>query len=98
MTWKSLISLLLVAALSQVGCAPGYNPELYPINDVLYPGPDVKILGITDDGNIIVSEAFILWVDALKQEIVRLREEIQRLRGYENARPTVNYLNHVPKH
>ena len=60
------------------------------MGDVLYPRPDVKVLGVTEDGNVIVTEAFILWVDALKQEIVRLREEIQRLRGFENAGPTTN--------
>jgi hypothetical protein len=53
-----------------------YNPSLYPSYDVLNPGPEVRLnpLGFDKDGNIIVNEAFWLWVDELKQEIIKLRK------------------------
>jgi len=48
------------------------------MRDVLYPSEDVKIIAITDDGNIIVNSAFMLWVEDLKQEIIRLRRELEK--------------------
>jgi hypothetical protein len=46
----------------------------------LNPGPEVRLnpLAFTPDGNLVVNQAFILWVDELKQEIKRLREELKR--------------------
>ena len=35
-------------------------------------------LAFDKDGNAIVNQAFILWVDELKQEIKHLREELKR--------------------
>jgi len=55
-----------------------YEPSLYPVKDVLHPNEDVKIIAVTDDGNVIVNEAFILWVEDLKQEIIRLRRELEK--------------------
>lgn len=44
--------------------------------DVLRPSPGVQIIGFTENGNIIINEAFLLWVDELKAEIKRLRKEL----------------------
>jgi len=55
-----------------------YKPSLYPVKDVLHPGEDVKIIAVTEDGNIIVNSAFMLWVEDLKQEIIRLRRELEK--------------------
>jgi hypothetical protein len=54
-----------------------YNPALYPSYDVLNPGPEVRLnpLAFTPDGNLIVNQAFILWVEELKQEIIKLRKK-----------------------
>jgi hypothetical protein len=43
---------------------------------VLNPGDEVRLnpLAFTEDGNVVVNQAFILWVDELKQEIVKLRK------------------------
>jgi hypothetical protein len=53
-----------------------YNPALYPSYDVLNPGPEVRLnpLAFTEDGNLIVNQAFIRWVDELKREIIKLRK------------------------
>lgn len=59
------------------------TPELLPVADVLLPSEDVQIVGFTEDGNIIVNGAFMLWVDALKDEIKRLRKELNDCRGGE---------------
>jgi hypothetical protein len=58
----------------------GYNPALYPSYDVLNPGAEVRLnpLAFTADGNVIVNGAFILWVDELKGEIKKLREELRK--------------------
>jgi len=74
--WLSLISLCLIVN----NCAY-HQPELYPISDVLVPSEEVQIIEITEEGNILVNQAFILWVESLKQEIVRLRKEIEKLKG-----------------
>jgi len=68
-----LITLLIIIIFSSCG---HYNPTLFPSYDVLNPGPEVRKnpLGFTEDGNIIVNEAFILWVDELKQEVLKLRK------------------------
>jgi len=55
-----------------------YEPSLYPVKDVLYPSEDVKIIAVTEDGDIVVNEAFILWVEDLKVEIIRLRKELEK--------------------
>ncbi len=70
---------LCAICFSAEHCA-SYNPALYPSYDVLNPGEQVRLnpLGFTEDGNFIVNGAFILWVDELKQEIKRLREELRR--------------------
>lgn len=53
-----------------------YNPALYPGYDVLNPSPEVKAcpLSVTDDGNFVVNQAFLMWVKDLKLEIKRLRK------------------------
>ena len=58
------------------GACSCYNPALYPSYDVLNPGPEVRLnpLAFTPDGNLIVNPAFIIWVDELKREIVKLRK------------------------
>ncbi|GAG36389.1 unnamed protein product, partial [marine sediment metagenome] len=54
-----------------------YNPSMYPSYDVLNPGEDVRLnpIGWTDDGNVIVNEAFMQWV-------MELQDEIRKLRGF----------------
>ena len=68
-----LISLLLVA--SNCSVLSYLDPDVYPVeeDDVLKPGPEVKIIGFTEEGNPIVSPEFIDWMERLKQEISRLR-------------------------
>jgi len=48
------------------------------VKDVLHPSEDVKIIAVTEDGNVLVNEAFILWVEDLKLEIIRLRRELEK--------------------
>jgi len=68
----SLISLLLVGSCSVLSYL---DPDVYPVEeeDILKPGPEVKIIGFTEEGNPIVSPEFIDWMERLKQEISRLR-------------------------
>jgi hypothetical protein len=70
-----LAVLLVWLAFSGLSCRP-YDPTLYPSYDVLNPSAEVRLspLAFTADGNLVVSPAFIAWVDELKQEIVRLRK------------------------
>lgn len=69
MIWISLISLFLVTSCSY------FDPELYPVeNELLKPGPEVKVIGFTEDGDPIVSPAYMDWVERLRQEIKRLRD------------------------
>jgi len=72
------LTLCAVSFLAAASCH--YEPQLYPAKDVLKPGPEVKIIAITQDGNIIVNDAFMLWVEDLKSEIRRLRREVERLK------------------
>jgi len=72
------LTLCAAAFLAAASCR--YEPQLYPAKDVLQPGPEVKIIAITQDGNVIVNKAFMLWVEDLKLEIKRLRRETERLR------------------
>ena len=71
--------LMLCASFFLITDCTHYNPSLYPSYDVLNPGPEVRAnpLSVTDDGNFIVNEAFILWVQELKEEIKKLRKEQQ---------------------
>ena len=66
----------LFLCFSPVGCST-YDPSLYPSYDVLNPGAEVRLnpLGFTADGNVIVNPAFVLWVEELKTEIIKLRKE-----------------------
>ena len=66
--------------LALAGCTH-YNPALYPSYDVLNPGPEVRKnpLSISEDPVtheplFIVNQAFLLWVDELKTEILKLRK------------------------
>jgi len=70
--------ILTLCVISFLASSCHYEPSLYPMRDVLYPSEDVKIIAITDDGNIIVNSAFMLWVEDLKQEIIRLRRELEK--------------------
>lgn len=47
---------------------------------MLNPGEEVRKnpLGFTEDGNIIVNEAFILWIYELQEEIRNLRKELAK--------------------
>jgi len=53
------------------------------VKDVLHPSEEVKIIAVTDDGNIIVNSAFMLWVEDLKLEIIRLRRELEKCKEEE---------------
>lgn len=69
------LTLCTIFFLISSSCS-SYNPSLYPSHDVLNPGDEVRLnpLAFTEDGNVVVNQAFILWVDELKQEIVKLRK------------------------
>lgn len=51
-------------------------PVERPEFDVLEPGPEVDIVKINEDGTIVVTADFMVWVVKLKHEIKRLREKI----------------------
>jgi len=76
----TLISCVTLFFLSLNSCAY-HQTELFPIADVLKPSEAVEIIGFTEDGDIIVNREFMYWVESLKQEIVRLRKEIEKLKG-----------------
>lgn len=61
--------------LALTGCTQ-YNPALYPSYDVLNPGPEVRLnpLSVNPDGTFVVNAAFLMWVDELKAEIIKLRK------------------------
>ena len=78
-SWAIFIALVFFL-LSLAGCA-GYNPALFPSYDCLNPGSEVRKnpLSISEDPItrepvFIVNQAFILWVDELKTEIIKLRK------------------------
>jgi len=60
-----------------ISSCTAYNPALYPSYDVLNPGPEVRKnpLRTTEDGNFVVNEAFLMWVQELKEEILNLRRQ-----------------------
>jgi hypothetical protein len=72
--WFGFI-LLSFFLFAMSGCTR-YNPALFPSYDVLNPGPEVRLnpIAFTADGNFIVNPAFIVWVDELKNEIIKLRK------------------------
>ena len=47
-----------------------------PAYDVLKPGAEVDILTINEDGTVLVTGEFMVWVTMLKQEIERLRDKV----------------------
>lgn len=73
-----VIVMLLLCAVCYLTKCTAYNPSLYPSYDVLNPGPEVRKnpLGFTEDGNVIVNEAFMIWVYELKEEVKRLRKKL----------------------
>jgi hypothetical protein len=72
--------LLLSALCCGISCS-AYHPGLYSGYDILSPNEEVKKnpLSFTDDGNLIVNQAFILYVYELRQEIRYLRAKIAEL-------------------
>jgi len=72
--YVSLLSFILI-----VSCH--YKTELYPAYDILKPDESVQIIGFTENKDIIVNESYIMWVESLKDEIIRLRKEIEKLKG-----------------
>ena len=72
-----ILSMSLVFALCFIsGSCTQYNPSLYTGYDVLNPGPEVTMnpIGTTEDGNFEVNKFFIMWVDELQTEIIKLRK------------------------
>lgn len=74
---KMILALLICVSICLSCSCTGYDPSLYPSYDVLNPGPEVKLnpLRVTDDGNFVVNEAFLMWVGELKEEIKKLRRK-----------------------
>jgi|GEM_PF-5738249 len=72
--WFVCLSLILVVSLSLNNCR--YDPAFYPAQDILIPGPDVDIVGFIE-GNVIVTPGYIMWVEELKTEIIRLRKLLE---------------------
>ena len=69
------VSLILAGILSLNSCH--YDPSLYPAgHDVLIPGPAVDIVEFSGE-NVIVTSAYIYWVEDLKAEIIRLRRLLE---------------------
>jgi len=72
-----LASCILIAGLLSVNSCSQYDPALYPVTDVLVPGGEVEIVGF-QDGNVIVTPEYIIWVEDLKIEIIRLRKLLEK--------------------
>jgi hypothetical protein len=75
-----LIFIVLAIVLSGAGCSR-YNPALYVSYDVLNAGEAVRknplqVIEdpVTHEPLFVVNGAFLMWVDELKQEIVKLRK------------------------
>ena len=69
------VSLILAGILSLNSCH--YDLSLYPTGyDVLIPGPAVDIVEFSGE-NVIVTSAYIYWVEDLKAEIIRLRRLLE---------------------
>ena len=73
--------LTLMFYLLALAACTNYNPALYPSYDVLNPGPEVRKnpLSISEDPVthepvFVVNAQFLLWVDELKTEILKLRK------------------------
>ena len=72
-------NLILAGILTHIlfnfpGCH--YDPSLYPVQDVLKPGPMVDIVGFSGENSIVTPE-YIYWVEDLKAEIIRLRRLLE---------------------
>lgn len=78
-TWAlALILVFLLFALA--GCS-AYNPSLFPGYDTLNPSEKVRVNPlstfpdpVTGEQLFVVNSAFLLWVDELKQEVLKLRK------------------------
>lgn len=78
-TWALAITLVfLLFALA--GCTV-YNPSLYPSYDVLNPSEKVRVNPlstfpdpVTGEQMFVVNSAFFLWVQELKEEVLKLRK------------------------
>ena len=68
------VGLILAGILSLNNCH--YDPSLYPVQDVLKPGPMVDTVGYSG-ANVIVTPEYIYWVEDLKAEIIRLRRLLE---------------------
>ena len=68
-----MLCVILCLALSSCYLLKPQVPM--PVYDVLKPSEAVKIIAINEDETVVVSGEFIVWVQALKQEIERLREK-----------------------
>jgi len=73
------IGTLLISCFLIISSCTHYDPTLYPGYDVLNPSAEVRLnpIEFTEDGNVIVNEAFMLWVYELKEEIKRLRKLVK---------------------
>ncbi|GAG89446.1 unnamed protein product [marine sediment metagenome] len=77
---KKLILIVLgILFLTASSCSlidrlilPVERPEF----DVLEPKEGIDIVKINEDGTVVVTADFIVWVVKLKQEIERLREKL----------------------
>lgn len=75
-----VLALVGMLVITLVGCTR-YNPALYPGYDVLNPSDAVRVNPlsisedpITHDSVFAVNSAFLMWVEDLKREIIRLRK------------------------
>ena len=75
---RAVLALLIFVSICIGHSCVGYDPSLYPGYDVLNPGEEVKAnpLRVTEDGNFVVNEAFLMWVHELKEEIKKLRKKL----------------------
>ena len=76
---KPILILCAILFLTASSCSlidqlvpPVERPEF----DVLEPGEGVDIVKINEDGTVVVTADFIVWVVKLKQEIKRLRLKV----------------------
>lgn len=46
---------------------------------MLNPGPEVREnpIRVTEDGHFVVTEAFLMWTQELKEEIKKLRRQVK---------------------
>ena len=72
-----MISTLCVILCLTASSCWLFKPSVeMPVYDVLKPSAEVDIIAINEDGTILVTGEFMVWVKMLQQEVKRLRDKV----------------------